>query len=91
MHLLFAYYIVDPKSIILFECKRRWEALGFSFDLNWTLPCYVGNAINQFVVELKLTDGTENVSIPIDNHTFILQDNEVIYNNNKNLTYIKLS
>ena len=74
----FYFHIVDPKSII-FECQRLWEVLGFFFNLTWTLPGYVGNAIHQFHFELKLTDGTENVSMPVlesDNHAF-LQDQEV--------------
>ena len=75
---LFSISIVDPKSII-FECQRLWEILGFSFNLTWKFPDYVGNAIYQFHVDLKLTDGTENISIPVlDSRTFSLQNLEVL-------------
>ena len=65
---------VDPNSI-KFECQRLWQLRGFSFNLTWTLSdqLRLGNAIDEFVVLLKLIDDTDNISIPIDKSTFPFQ------------------
>ena len=70
--------IVDPNSI-KFECQRLWHIRGFSFNLTWILPdqLRLGNAIDEFVVLLKLIDGTDNILIPIDNSTIPFQDQKV--------------
>ena len=71
---------VDPNSIT-FECQRLWQIRGFSFNLTWILPdqLHLGNAIDEFVVLLKLIDGTDDISIPIDNRTIPFQDQKVSY------------
>ena len=75
---------VDPKSI-QFECQRLWQIRGSSFKFTWLLPDYLcfGNTIHHFMVVLNLTNGTENVPIPIDD-TISFQDLKVFY------TYIVL-
>jgi hypothetical protein len=78
---------VDPNSI-KFECQRLWQIRGFLFNLTWILPdqLRLGNAINEFVVFLKLIDSAVNMSILIDNSTIPFQDQKV-YNNIVYLAY----
>lgn len=82
---------VDPNTI-QFECQRLWHIRGLSFNLTWLLPDYLrfGNVIHQFVVALKLTDGTENVSILIDNATISFQDLKVLIKIHESQTYNKI-
>ena len=80
-------YTVDAQSIG-FECQRWWRTDSedinerISFNLTWVLPPYIsrGHVISNFVVDLKLLNTVEDITIPMESITVTFREVRLIHN-----------
>ena len=68
---LFSWTVIP--EVVRFDCQTLWQVPQFLFwfNLTWSLPPYLrrGNVIHSFTVVPMLKDGTEIISVLIDNIT----------------------